>query len=79
MSQEMLALFAIAVTRLGGELRVTAKEWEDFEENEHKLKFLFPPGGDTVVTISGNDLPDGVSQRITTADGLTYDETEDDA
>ncbi|WP_406324048.1 hypothetical protein [Streptomyces niveus] len=79
MSNEMLALFAIAVTRLGGELRVTADEWTAFEADEHKLKFDFPSGGDTVVTVSGNDLPDGVASRLTTKDGLTYTTLEEDA
>lgn len=78
MTDEMLALFAIAVTRLGGELRVTDAEWTAFEEDEHKFTLDFPSGA-TVVTVAVNDLPDGVAKRLTTKDGLTYLTLEVDA
>lgn len=66
---EILFLLAVAVHRLGGEMRITEDETEAFDAADRKMKFDYEPDGDVVVTVEDNDLPDGASGRTTLTDG----------
>lgn len=65
---DLVFYLAVAIDRLGGELRITDAETDAFDAADRSLKIEQILGG-TVLSVADNTMGDGVSAQVVLADG----------